>query len=90
MAILVPGWSRAGFWLNLSKDFGGFILFSKPVGPSHIMDRKKDYDQNVSVEPIFFFDIVNTPITSHVSKMLDIVGICVNNFIFSLNSILFS
>ena len=28
MAILVPGLSRAGPWLNSSKNFGEFIFFS--------------------------------------------------------------
>ena len=50
--------------------------FSKPVGPSHITKRKKDYDKNVSVEPSLI-DIVNTSKTRHVYLMLDML---VNNF----------
>ena len=47
--ILVPGWSGAGPWLNLSKNFGGLNFFLKPVGPTHITKRKikkeNNYDQ---------------------------------------------
>ena len=58
MTVLVPGWSRAGPWLNLSKNFEGFQLFSKSVGPSQITQRNKTrrvkaYDKNISVEPVF-------------------------------------
>ena len=54
MAILVSGWSRAGPWLNLSKNFGGFNLFFKTCGTfTYNETEKKDYDQNVSVELIF-------------------------------------
>ena len=50
MVISVQGWSHAGPWLNLSNNFGGFIFFSKNVGPSHITKRKT---KKVSVGPIF-------------------------------------
>ena len=52
MAILVPGWSPAGPWLNLD-----YLFFSKPMGPSHITKRKKVGKKimikHVSIEPIF-------------------------------------
>ena len=36
--------------------------------------------KNVYVEPIYLLDIFNTSKISHESKLLDIVGIWVNNF----------
>ena len=59
-------------------------FFSKPVGPLHITKRKKPENKTLVVKTFMFslylLYIVNTSKNSHASKMLGIVGICVNNF----------
>ena len=53
MAILVPGQVGPKLVPGCnSRRLSVVSFFSKPVGASHITE-KKDYDKNVSVEPIF-------------------------------------
>ena len=79
MAILVPGWSRACPWLNLSKNFDGFNLFFKTCWTfTYNETERKITIKNVPVEPISAS--YRQSKTSHASKMLAIVGICVNTF----------
>ena len=53
------------------------------MGPLHITKRKKT-KKNIMVKTFLLslnlLDIVNTSKNSHTSKMLGIVGICVNDF----------
>ena len=45
----------------------------------HIKE-KRDYDQKLFLLRHYLLDIVNTSENSHMSKMLNIVGISVDNF----------
>ena len=43
-------------------------------------EKRKKKIMITQIYSLYLLDIVNTSKTSHASKMLDIVGICVNNF----------
>ena len=41
MQVFVPGWSRAGPWLRLSKTFGRFNYFFQKLWELHIQRNEK-------------------------------------------------
>ena len=59
MAILVPGWSRAGPWLNLSKNFGGFNLFFNTCGTFTYNETEKKITIKMFLLSLYLLEIIN-------------------------------